>query len=183
MQGHGRFPALLMNDTKTNRSGSELIPALSADRCILGIRGEKVILDADLAGLYGVTPKALNQAVKRNSARLPGDFAFLLTPEEKTEAEEDLDNQTIFEDVIKLVRVLKRDIQFVFATHNANFPVLGDAEQVGACSFAGGHADVRVGSIDDPEIQKASCQLWKAGRKGSLGARLMRDEPPKKRVS
>ena len=78
--------------------------------------------------------------------------------------EDDLDNQTIFEDVIKLVQVLKRDIQFVFATHNANFPVLGDAEQVGACSFAGGHADVRVGSIDEPEIQDAIVSIMEGGQ-------------------
>ena len=78
--------------------------------------------------------------------------------------EDDLDNQTIFEDVIKLVRVLKRGIQFVFATHNANFPVLGDAEQVGACSFAGGHADVRAGSIDEPEIQKAIVSIMEGGQ-------------------
>ena len=74
-----------MKDAKTKSSPSELIPALPVERCILGIRGEKVILDADLAGLYGVTTKALNQAVRRNAARFPEDFAFLLTPEEKTE--------------------------------------------------------------------------------------------------
>jgi hypothetical protein len=74
-----------MKNAKTKGSTSELIPALPVGRCILGIRGEKVILDADLAALYGVTTKALNQAVKRNSARFPEDFAFLLTPEEKTE--------------------------------------------------------------------------------------------------
>ena len=45
----------------------------------------KVILDADLAAWYGVSTKALNQAVRRNSARFPEDFAFLLSPEEKTE--------------------------------------------------------------------------------------------------
>ena len=43
------------------------------------IRGEKVILDRDLASLYGVTTKALNQAVKRNAARFPADFMFQLT--------------------------------------------------------------------------------------------------------
>ena len=77
--------------------------------------------------------------------------------------EDDLDNQTIFEDVIKLVRILKKDIQFIFATHNANFPVLGDAEQVGACSFAAGHGDVKVGSIDDPAIQKAIVSIMEGG--------------------
>lgn len=78
--------------------------------------------------------------------------------------EDDLDNQTIFEDVIKLVRVLKRGIQFIFATHNANFPVLGDAEQVGACSFAAGHADVTVGSIDESEIQNAIVSIMEGGQ-------------------
>ena len=77
--------------------------------------------------------------------------------------EDDLDNQTIFEDVIKLVRTLKKSIQFIFATHNANFPVLGDAEQVGACSFAGGSADIQVGSIDEPGIQKAIVSIMEGG--------------------
>ena len=77
--------------------------------------------------------------------------------------EDDLDNQTIFEDVIKLVRVLKKDVQFIFATHNANFPVLGDAEQVGACTFAAGHGDVKIGSIDDPGIQKAIVSIMEGG--------------------
>jgi len=46
------------------------------------IRGEKVMLDADLAKLYGVTTKALNQAMRRNRARFPEDFAFRLSGEE-----------------------------------------------------------------------------------------------------
>ena len=46
------------------------------------IRGEKVMLDADLAKLYGVTTKALNQAMRRNRARFPEDFAFRLLGEE-----------------------------------------------------------------------------------------------------
>jgi len=46
------------------------------------IRAEKVLLDADLADLYGVTTKVLNQAVKRNLERFPADFMFQLTTEE-----------------------------------------------------------------------------------------------------
>src|SRR5262249_31646737 len=46
------------------------------------IRGKKVILDADLARIYGVPTKALNQAVKRNSVRFPSDFVFQLTTQE-----------------------------------------------------------------------------------------------------
>ncbi|MFZ2633945.1 MAG: histidinol-phosphatase [Desulfosalsimonadaceae bacterium] len=77
--------------------------------------------------------------------------------------EDDLDNQTIFEDVIKMLRMLKKSIQFIFATHNANFPVLGDAEQIGACSFADKSAGIRVGSIDEPEIQKAIVSIMEGG--------------------
>jgi len=54
-------------------------------RRILTIRGQRVMLDADLAELYGVTTKSLNQAVKRNLGRFPQDFSFRLTAEEKKE--------------------------------------------------------------------------------------------------
>jgi hypothetical protein len=49
---------------------------------IYTIRGHRVILDADLARLYGVTTKRLNEAIKRNRRRFPTDFAFQLTPAE-----------------------------------------------------------------------------------------------------
>ena len=49
---------------------------------ILLIRGQKVMLDADLAALYGVQTRALNQAVKRNLKRFPGDFLFQLSAAE-----------------------------------------------------------------------------------------------------
>jgi hypothetical protein len=48
------------------------------------IRGQRVILDGDLAGVYGVTTARLNQQVRRNADRFPEDFAFQLTPEEFT---------------------------------------------------------------------------------------------------
>ena len=52
------------------------------ERKILLIRGQKVILDVDLAELYGVTTKVFNQAVKRNIDRFPKDFMIQLTAEE-----------------------------------------------------------------------------------------------------
>jgi len=51
-------------------------------RMVFFIRGEKVMLDADLAKLYGVTTKALNQAMRRNRTRFPEDFAFRLSAAE-----------------------------------------------------------------------------------------------------
>ena len=55
------------------------------ERRILLIRGEKVIIDADLATFYGVTTKRLNEQVKRNRDRFPEDFMFQLTGSEKSE--------------------------------------------------------------------------------------------------
>ena len=59
-----------------------LIPDERIERAILLLRGQRVMLDADLAALYGVTTKQLIQAVKRNGERFPGDFAFVLTGKE-----------------------------------------------------------------------------------------------------
>jgi len=61
-----------------------VIPAERIERCILVVRGHKVMLDTELAELYGVPTKALVQAVKRNAARFPSDFAFPLTNQEFT---------------------------------------------------------------------------------------------------
>src|SRR6266498_1926882 len=55
------------------------------ERSIRVVRGQRVMLDADLARLYGVTTAALNQAVKRNVDRFPADFAFRLTRQEFTD--------------------------------------------------------------------------------------------------
>ena len=59
-----------------------LTPHERIEKIILTVRGQRVMMDADLARLYGVTTKALNQAVKRNLARFPSDFMFQLTEEE-----------------------------------------------------------------------------------------------------
>ena len=63
----------------------ELIPDGKIVNSILLIRGERVMLDADLAILYGVSTKRLNEQVKRNRDRFPDDFMFQLTEDEKAE--------------------------------------------------------------------------------------------------
>ena len=62
-----------------------LIPTERIEKTILQIRGQKVMLDSDLALLFGVQTKVLNQAVKRNLDRFPEDFMFQLTSDEKGE--------------------------------------------------------------------------------------------------
>lgn len=70
----------------TSRSAQrQLIPTERIEKRILLIRGQKVMLDVDLADLYRVSTGALNQAVKRNLKRFPKDFMFQLTSKEMDE--------------------------------------------------------------------------------------------------
>ena len=71
-----------MTASKDMSQHISLIPMERIERAILLIRGEKVMLDSDLAELYGVETRSLNQAVKRNASRFPDDFMFQLTAEE-----------------------------------------------------------------------------------------------------
>jgi hypothetical protein len=59
-----------------------LLPPERIERSILLIRGHKVMLDADLAALYGVETKRLLQALKRNISRFPPDFVFQLSKDD-----------------------------------------------------------------------------------------------------
>ena len=64
------------------------LPELSREHvkeCIHAVRGQRVMLDADLAAVYGVTTKRLNEQVKRNQQRFPIDFGFQLSLEEAQE--------------------------------------------------------------------------------------------------
>ncbi len=61
---------------------ASIIPIERVEQSIYLIRGHKVMLDRDLAGLYGVETRALNQVVKRNVARFPDDFMFELSRDE-----------------------------------------------------------------------------------------------------
>jgi hypothetical protein len=64
---------------------TSLVPVERIQKSIYVIRGRKVMLDSDLAELYGVETKVLNQAVKRNIGRFPDDFMFQLTEKEKNQ--------------------------------------------------------------------------------------------------
>ena len=93
-------------------TSKSLIPVERIERRILLIRGHKVMLDADLAELYGVQTRALNQAVKRNKERFPKDFMFQLTWEE---AEELIRSQFV---ILKRGKNIKYR-PYVFTEHGA----------------------------------------------------------------
>jgi hypothetical protein len=63
-------------------AGQGLVPIERVENTIFILRGRRVILDSDLAALYGVPVKRLSEQVKRNADRFPDDFAFVLTKEE-----------------------------------------------------------------------------------------------------
>lgn len=69
-----------------------LVETQRIEGAILWIRGQRVLLDMDLATLYGVPTKVLNQAVKRNRERFPADFMFRLTRREKGKVVTDCDH-------------------------------------------------------------------------------------------
>jgi ORF6N domain len=77
---------------RKRKEETELVAVHRIERSILWIRGQRVMLDTDLADLYGVPTKVLNQAVKRNRERFPPDFMFRLTRREKEKVVTDCDH-------------------------------------------------------------------------------------------
>ena len=92
---------------------------------ILLIRDQRVMVDADLAQLYGVPTKALNQAVKRNRQRFPPDFMFQLTAEEKAEVVTNCDHLNALK--------FSKALPFAFTEHGAiqAANVLNSTEAIG----------------------------------------------------
>ena len=96
---------------------------------------------------------------------------FLLSQKENDiliidQPEDDLDNQTIYEDVIREIKRLKGQMQFIFATHNANIPVLGDSEMLIACQYVpDNEIKIECGSIDCQNIQEKIIRIMEGGQK------------------
>lgn len=77
--------------------------------------------------------------------------------------EDDLDNQTIYDEVIKELKKIKGNMQFIFATHNANIPVLGDSEKVISCSYDEKTITVHSGTIDNHQTQRFIVDIMEGG--------------------
>lgn len=79
--------------------------------------------------------------------------------------EDDLDNQTIYEEVIKEIKHLKGQMQFIFATHNANIPVLGDSEKIIACKYiVDKDIELHSGTIDNHDTQEQIVNIMEGGK-------------------
>ncbi|EAE5028599.1 hypothetical protein E1Y32_13730 [Listeria monocytogenes] len=77
--------------------------------------------------------------------------------------EDDLDNQVIYNEIIKEIKSRKPDVQFIFATHNANIPVLGDSEQIISVSYDDEGITTDTGSIDSKLIQNKIVDIMEGG--------------------
>ena len=88
LHGNPRYTdgmATKIRSARASAAAPNAIALPAVDQRILTIRSEKVMIDRDLAEVYGVTTKALNQAAKRNIERFPADFRFQLTGKERDE--------------------------------------------------------------------------------------------------
>src|SRR5258705_13434002 len=94
------------------------IPLERIEKAIYLIRDEKVMVDRDLAALYGVTTKAFNQAVKRHKDRFPEDFMFQLTMEEANDWWRDVMTRRLRSQIVTLKRGQHlKHRPFVFTEH------------------------------------------------------------------
>ncbi len=116
------------------------------------------------------TIKYNNKPLKEHSLgqRATALILFLLAQKETEvlmidQPEDDLDNQTIYEDVIKEIKLLKGKMQFIFATHNANIPVLGDSEKIISCKYLESKIEAQDGTIDNRETQKQIVTIMEGG--------------------
>ena len=94
---------------------------------------------------------------------------FILTQKDNDviiidQPEDDLDNQTIYKEVIKELIKLKSKTQFIFAPHNANIPVLGDCEQIVVCDYEEKKINIEMGSIDNHNIQQKIINIMEGGK-------------------
>jgi hypothetical protein len=77
--------------------------------------------------------------------------------------EDDLDNQVVYTEFIKKLKEKKYETQFIFATHNANIPVLGDAERIVAADSSDGTMHISSGTIDSKETHQQIVDIMEGG--------------------
>lgn len=115
--------------------------------------------------LYHGKPLKQHSMGQRASALI----LFILTQDENDvliidQPEDDLDTKVIYDELIQTIRKRKKDLQFIFATHNANIPVLGDSEKVIAAFFEDDAIQTSQGNIDKQETQMQIVNIMEGGQ-------------------
>ena len=114
-----------------------------------------IILTIILSSLFFITIYSVDNKYTQSSVQ-PIDGMLILT-------EDDLDNKVIYDEVISAIIKKKPHTQFLFATHNANIPVLGDAEKVLVIEFQDTKIDVLQGNIDLNTTHKQIVDIMEGG--------------------
>lgn len=128
----------------------------------------KELLIFQIPNSYDVTYHGRHLSLHSLGQRASAMMLFLLSQKGNDlllidQPEDDLDSQTVYEEVVKILRKIKPNRQFIFATHNANFPVLGDAETITTCSATDDKITVAVGNIDDKACQGNVINIMEGG--------------------
>ncbi|MDZ7723240.1 MAG: hypothetical protein U5R06_10655 [candidate division KSB1 bacterium] len=127
------------------------------------------LLVYQVPNLYILKYRGKNIAEHSLGQRASALIVFLLTRQENDliiidQPEDDIDNQSIYQDVIRELNALKDKTQFIFATHNPNIPVLGECEQLFCCQYENEKINIKAGSIDRPDIQQSVIEIMEGGR-------------------
>ena len=161
----------ILEDIYLNNSNK--IGAILKENEVEKIKG---ILIAKLDGMCNYLPNS-NVEIKYHGKLLENHslgqrasaiILFILAQKENDiviidQPEDDLDNKVIYDELIKTIKKRKKDIQFIFSTHNANIPVLGDAEQIISLNDDGKTIIIKNNSIDNADIQKEIVQIMEGG--------------------
>ncbi len=112
-----------------------------------------------------------NKLLKQHSIgqRASALILFILTQDNNDiilidQPEDDLDNKIIYDEVIRTIVQKKSNIQFLFATHNANIPVLGDAERILVVDYQDTRIAVSQGNIDHGDTHKQIVDIMEGGK-------------------
>ena len=155
-------------DDQTIRFSSEL-------NSLIGIRGsgKSSVLEAIryIFDLPLQTDKEYKESLIKNIFGSGGKAAlilFILMQSDNDiilidQPEDDLDNKIIYDEVITAIAKKKQDIQFIFATHNANIPVLGDAERIFVVEYQDTTIDISQGNIDLKSTHKQIVDIMEGG--------------------
>lgn len=127
------------------------------------------LLSFQIPNSYKVTYHGKDLKAHSLGQRASAMMLFILSQKDSDlllidQPEDDLDGQSIYEEVVKLIRELKPQLQFIFATHNANFPVLGDSEMIVGCQFDEEKISVECASIDSKSSQRKVVDIMEGGK-------------------
>jgi uncharacterized coiled-coil DUF342 family protein len=129
-----------------------------------------ILTDNEVIKVYDKIKDNYNKLLEQHSIgqRASALILFVLTQEDNDliiidQPEDDLDNQIIYEEVISTIKKKKKAIQFIFATHNANIPVLGDAECVISTQYDE-KISADIGNIDCKKTHKKIVDIMEGGK-------------------